>query len=204
MTPSLPPLPSLVTVHTVSPPLWKSLRPTPSPSATTARMVRNTHPHTNTLQHMGFLFLLPHWSFLAATPESGSRASAFAQQLCKSRTNQLCANPASLFCSAFCFFLLSVFLPLPASGHRPEIQAHWLFQRLTRLKPSLASTTAAGRVGSSPSRRELLCFCTSERLMTGGRDGITEWMDWCPTSTSWSKTSKTNCQIFICIDLETM
>lgn len=35
--------------------------------------------------------------------------------------------------------------------------------------------------------------------MTGGRDGITEWMDWCPTSTLWSKTSMTNCfQLIIC------
>lgn len=147
---------------------------------------------------MGFLFPLPHGPFLAVTPESSSHASVSLSSFVKAglTSSALIQLPLSALLLVF-FLLLSVSPPLPASGHRPEIQAHWLFQRLTLLKPSLGSITAAGRVGSCPSRRELLCFCTSERLMTGGRDGITEWMDWCPTSTSWSKTSKTSCQIFI-------
>lgn len=90
-----------------------------------------------------------------------------------------------LFVAAPCFSVTSCVCP-PSS----ESQAHWLFQSPTHSKPLLGSTTAAGLVGSYRSRRAHLCFCTSEPLMTGGRDDIMEWMDWCPTSTSWSKTSE--------------
>lgn len=127
---------------------------------------------------------------MAVTPESSSHPSAllssfffffFTARLSSSALIQL---PLFLL-SSFCFSLRHL-LRLASQS-----QAHWLFQRPTRSKPWPASTTAAGPAASCPSRRELLCSSTSERLMTGGRGGITEWTDWCPTSTLWSKTSKT-------------
>lgn len=101
----------------------------------------------------------------------------------------ICLPPLFCFLSCFaaapCFSATSCVCPPPS-----ENQAHWLFQSPTRTKPSPGSTTAAGLVGSCRSRRARLCFCTSEPLMTGGRDGTTGWRDWCPTSTLWSKTGE--------------
>lgn len=170
----------------MSPPLWKSLPLTRSPSATTVKTVHNTHPHANTLQHIFFLFLPAHWFFLTFF--------CFAQQLFTARLtgSALIQLPLSALLLFLFFFSATSSIWPPSS----ESQAHWLFQRLTRLKPSLASTTAAGRAASCPSRRELLCFYTSEHPMTGGRDGITESMDSCLTSTLWSKTSKTIFHLF--------
>lgn len=111
-----------------------------------------------------------------------------------SSTNLLCTNLASLLLLSSlphlllppsCFSVTSCVCP-PSS----ESQAPWLFQSPTRSKPSLVSTTPAGLVGSSRSRREHLCFCSREPPMTGGRDDITVWTDWCHINTLWSKTCK--------------
>lgn len=103
--------------------------------------------------------------------------------------NLLCTNQASPLLSSIsllpCFFVTSCLCP-PFS----ESQAPWLFQSQTPLKLLLGSTTPDGLTGSCRSRREPLCFCTSEPLMTGGREGTTEWLDLCHTSTLLSKTCK--------------
>lgn len=113
-----------------------------------------------------------------------------------SSTNLLRTNLASLLLHLPLFPLLCLLLPprfsvtscvCPPSS---ESQAPWLLQSQTRSKPSLGSTTLAGLVGNCRSRRAHLCSCTSEPLTTGGKDDIMGWMDWCHTSTLWSKTRK--------------
>lgn len=106
-----------------------------------------------------------------------------------SRTNLLCTNLAysSLPSPSFSLLLVAASCVCPPFS---ESQAPWLFQSPTRSKPSLGSTTPAAPVGSCHSKRVRPCFCTSERLMTGGRDDTTEWTDWCHISTLWSKTCK--------------
>lgn len=113
-------------------------------------------------------------------------------------------NTAALTCYALIWLPLSsisLFSPLFVAAPRfsvtscvcppsSESQAPWLFQSPTQSKQSLGSTTPAGLVGSCHSRRARLFFYTSEPPTTGGRDDIMEWMDWCRTSTSWSKTCK--------------